>query len=193
MRSQLRCSEQNYKRDPQGFLFFVQNKVYSKRQQKSKKKKNMPLKFILFISLFFTLAWGDESNCLPADVVDLGKEKLVYGKDTVHVKVHMQRIGQTQYFHKSGNEVEIDSTVNPNGTYYVSEHRGLLMRYREESGEQTFHLFDEQHHLIQCYTIGMKKEKIYDKNGNLYPVFKEVRGNTVFCNLDDKDDGKFIN
>ena len=39
----------------------------------------------------------------------------------------------------------------------------------------------------------MKKEKIYDKNGNLYPVFKEVRGNTVFCNLDDKDDGKFIN
>jgi hypothetical protein len=166
-------------------------KYILKGSEKSKKKKNMPLKFILFILLLLAYTWSSELE--KSEIQEIGNEKLVYGKDTVHVKVRMQRIGQTQYFHKSGKEVEIDSTVNPNGTYYVSEHRGLLMRYREESCEQTFHLFDEQHHLIQCYTIGMKKEKIYDKNGNLYPVFKEVRGDTVFWDLDYKDDGKFIN
>lgn len=96
-----------------------------------------PLLFFLFISL----AWGDESNCLPAGVTNLGKEKLVYGKDTIEVNVHMNKQKMQTIFRKSGNGVTIDSVVNSDGTYYVYEQRQQVRRQREESGEQTIYIY----------------------------------------------------
>ena len=154
----------------------------------------MPLKFILFISLFFTLAWGDESYCLPAGVVDLGKEKLVYGKDTIEVNVYMvekQKMRTT--FHKSGNGVTIDSVVYSNGTYYINEQRGHVTRHREESGEQTFFIYNNENHLIQIFSIGKEKARLYDDKGKLLPIYKEIRGDTVFWDPEYKSDGQFIN
>ena len=148
-----------------------------------------PLLFFLFISL----AWGDESNCLPAGVTNLGKEKLVYGKDTIEVNVHMNKQKMQTIFRKSGNGVTIDSVVNSDGTYYVYEQRQQVRRQREESGEQTIYIYDNKNKLIQIFSIGKQKKRLYDDKGALLPLYKEIRGDTVFWVLDYKNDGTFIN
>lgn len=148
-----------------------------------------PLLFFLFISL----AWGDESNCLPAGVTNLGKEKLVYGKDTIEVNVHMNKQKMQTIFRKSGNGVTIDSVVNSDGTYYVYEQRQQVRRQREESGEQTIYIYDNKNKLIQIFSIGKEKKRLYDDKGALLPLYKEIRGDTVFWVLDYKNDGTFIN
>ena len=76
--------------------------------------------FPLFL-LIFSFACGDECCCLLPGVVDLGKEKIVYGKDTVEVDVHMDKQKMQTVFRKSGKGVTIDSIVNSDGTYYVYE------------------------------------------------------------------------
>lgn len=148
-----------------------------------------PLLFFLFISL----AWGDESNCLPAGVTNLGKEKLVYGKDTIEVNVHMNKQKMQTIFRKSGNGVTIDSVVNSDGTYYVYEQRQQVRRQREESGEQTIYIYDNKNKLIQIFSIGKEKKRLYDDKGALLPLYKEIRGDTVFWDLEYKNDGMFIN
>ena len=191
MRSQLRCSEQNYKRDPQGFLFLFKIKYILKGSEKSKKKKNMPLKFILFILLLLAYTWSSELE--KSEIQEIGNEKLVYGKDTIEVNVYMDKQKMRTTFHKSGNGVTIDSVVYSDGTYYIDEQRGQMTRHREESGEQTFFIYDNENHLIQIFSLGKGKARLYDDKGKLLPIYKEIRGDTIFWNLDYKDDGKFIN
>ena len=154
---------------------------------------SLPMKFILLISLFFTLAWGDESNCLPTGVINLGKERLVYGKDTVEVDVHMDKQKMLTVFRKSGNGVTIDSIVNSDGSYYVYEQRQHVKRQREETGEQTIYIYDNKNKLIQIFSIGKEKKRLYDDKGALLPLYKEIRGDTVFWDLEYKNDGMFIN
>ena len=53
-----------------------------------------------------------------------------------------------------------------------------------ESGEQTFYFFDKNRKLIQRYSIGTEKTQLYDDKGVLFPIYKEVMGDTVFYNID---------
>lgn len=54
-----------------------------------------------------------------------------------------------------------------------------------------FLIFDNDGRKIQWFIIGIKKEELYDNTGKLLPLFKEIHGDTVFCNLEYEDDGVF--
>ena len=161
----------------------------------------LPL-FLLIISL----AWGEDckeekiqhgkKTQEKSEIIDLGKEKLIYGKDTIKVKVLMQRVGQTLYFRKSGEGLTIDSTIYPDGTYRVDEtykRRSHFTRTREISGEQTIYVYDNNGKLIQGYTIGEDKERLYDDKKALLPTYKEIRGDTAFFDVEyfNQRDGRF--
>ncbi len=140
------------------------------------------MKFSPFILLLLAYAWSTESG--KSKIQEMGKEKLVYGKDTIEVNIRMQKTGQRLFFLKSGEGITIDSTVNPDGTYHVEEKQRFSERYRMESGEQTFYFFDKNRKLIQRYSIGTEKTQLYDDKGVLFPIYKEVMGDTVFYNID---------
>lgn len=38
--------------------------------------------------------------------------------------------------------------------------------------------------MVQGYSIGMEKTQIYDDKGGLHPIYKEVRGDTVFWDVE---------
>lgn len=95
------------------------------------------MKFSPFILLLLAYAWS--SNPGKSEIQEMGKEKLVYGKDTIKVNIRMQKTGQRLFFLKSGEGITIDSTVNPDGTYHVEEKQRFSERDRMESGEQTFY------------------------------------------------------
>ena len=38
--------------------------------------------------------------------------------------------------------------------------------------------------MVQGYSIGMEKTQIYDDKGVLHPIYKEVRGDTVFWDVE---------
>lgn len=155
--------------------------------------------YLPLLLLIISLAWGEdckEEKVLhgkktqeKSEIIDLGKEKLIYGKDIVEVKILMQRVGQTLYFRKSGDGLTIDSTIYPDGSYRVEEiyrdkQRGIFTRNREISGKQTFWVFDNNKKLIQWYSIGEDKEQLYDEKNELLHIFKEVRGDTVFYDVE---------
>ena len=165
------------------------------RELKRRVESDM-MKKVNYLPLFlliFSFACGDESNCLPTGVINLGKERLVYGKDTVEVDVHMDKQKMLTVFRKSGNGVTIDSIVNSDGSYYVYEQRQHVKRQREETGEQTIYIYDNKNKLIQIFSIGKEKKRLYDDKGALLPLYKEIRGDTVFWDLEYKNDGMFIN
>ena len=140
------------------------------------------MRYFLLISLFFSLTWSSEPR--KSEIQEMGKEKIIRGKDTIEVNIRMQKTGQRLFFLKSGEGITIDSTVNPDGTYHVEEKQRFSERYRMESGEQTFYFFDKNRKLIQRYSIGTEKTQLYDDKGVLLPIYKEVRGDTVFYNID---------
>ena len=45
---------------------------------------------------------------------------------------------------------------------------------------------------IDIYIIGLKKEEVYDANGKLNPRYREVRGDTVFQNLNYREYGGHV-
>ena len=96
-------------------------------------------------------------------------------------------------FRKTGKGVTIDSIVNSDGTYYVYEQHNHVTRQRDESGEQTIYIFDNEKNLIQLFSIGKEKKRLYDDKGALLPLYKEIRGDTVFWDLEYKNDGMIIN
>lgn len=165
------------------------------RELKRRVESDM-MKKVNYLPLFlliFSFACGDECCCLLPGVVDLGKEKIVYGKDTVEVDVHMDKQKMQTVFRKCGKGVTIDSIVNSDGTYYVYEQHNHVTRQRDESGEQTIYIFDNEKNLIQLFSIGKEKKRLYDDKGALLPLYKEIRGDTVFWDLEYKNDGMFIN
>lgn len=164
--------------------------------------------YLPLLLLIISLAWGE--NCKEekvqhgkktqekSEIIDLGEEKLIYGKDTIKVKVLMQRDEQTLHFRRNGEGLTLDSTIYPDGTYYIdemyeNEQRGLYMRTHERSGKQTIMIFDNNRKLIQWYSIGEDKKKLYDKKKALLPGVKEVRGDTAFFDAEgfNQWDGKF--
>ena len=162
--------------------------------------------YLPLLLLIISLAWGEDckeekvqhgkKTQEKSEIIDLGEEKLIYGKDTIKVKVLMQRVGQTLYFRKSGEGLTIDSTIYPDGTYRVDEtykRRSHFTRTREISGEQTIYVYDNNGKLIQIFSIGKEKKRLYDDKGALLPLYKEIRGDTVFWDLEYKNDGMFIN
>jgi hypothetical protein len=45
---------------------------------------------------------------------------------------------------------------------------------------------------IDIYIIGLKKEEVYDANGKLNHRYREVRGDTVFQNLNYREYGGHV-
>ena len=49
----------------------------------------------------------------------------------------------------------------------------LLLQYTIFEGDK----------IAQMYEVGQKKEKLYESDGSLHPMYREVRGDTAFWNL----------
>ena len=86
---------------------------------------------------------------------------------------------------ENGNEIVIDSMVYPNGDYIVEESNWILnvIRHRGIDGVLQYTVFGGNK-IAQMYEVGQKKEKLYGPDGKLHPMYREVRGDTAFWNLD---------
>lgn len=171
----------------------------------------MPRKIIYhFLCLcFFVLVWGEEckdtenfyfvnSRKNKNDLLYSCKEKLFRGNEVIELDVNVYQRGKDVVFTKKGKNIKIDSTVFSNGTIAVDEQyrideKHTLNRYKlpNSSGETNFLIFDNDGRKIQWFIIGIKREELYDNTGKLLPLFKEIHGDTVFCNLEYEDDGVF--
>ena len=83
------------------------------------------------------------------------------------------------------SKIVIDSIVYPNGDYVVEESNWILniIRHRDIEGVLQYTIF-EGNEIAQMYEVGQKKEKLYGPDGILHPMYREVRGDTAFRNLD---------
>lgn len=86
---------------------------------------------------------------------------------------------------ENGSEIVIDSIVYPNGDYIVEESNWILnvIRHRDIEGVLQYTIF-EGDKIAQMYEVDQKKEKLYESDGSLHPMYREVRGDTAFWNLD---------
>ncbi len=85
---------------------------------------------------------------------------------------------------EEGSKIVIDSIVYPNGDYIVEESNWMLniIRHRDIEGVLQYTIF-EGDKIAQMYEVGQKKEKLYESDGSLHPMYREVRGDTAFWNL----------
>lgn len=86
------------------------------------------------------------------------------------------------------NSIFIDSVIYSDGTTSILETdffsaEGISI-YREKSrnGIDSYEIRKGQK-IIERYDIGLKKDELYDSDGNLNPEYREVRGDTAFRDL----------
>ena len=81
-------------------------------------------------------------------------------------------------------KIIIDSLVYHDGSYVVEESNWILniIRHRNIDGVLQYTIF-EGDKIAQMYEVGQKKEKLYESDGSLHPMYREVRGDTAFWNL----------
>ena len=86
---------------------------------------------------------------------------------------------------KDGSEIIIDSLVYSDGSYVVEEFNWILnvIRHRDIEGVLQYTVFEGKD-IAKIYEVGQKKEKLYGPDGKLHPMYREVRGDTAFWNLD---------
>jgi hypothetical protein len=159
--------------------------------------------FFFFYSCFFALVWGEDCKDFKIEILSdrirqneskvlhLEKEKIIRGKDTIEVEVTMYWKGDELVFHKKGKNFELDSTVYSNGVYFVDEtyeideaHTLTRSTRSTTPREIRFFIYDNNGKMVQGYSIGMEKTQIYDDKGGLHPIYKEVRGDTVFWDVE---------
>lgn len=82
--------------------------------------------------------------------------------------------------------VRIDSIVYPDGSYTIHELSSLtgVYRNRNPDGSGNFTFEDENGNVVEEYVVGLDRDHLYDDEGNLYPQFREVRGDTAFSNIE---------
>ena len=85
---------------------------------------------------------------------------------------------------EKGYKIIIDSLVYHDGSYVVEESNWILniIRHRNIDGVLQYTIF-EGDKIAQMYEVGQKKEKLYESDGSLHPMYGEVRGDTAFWNL----------
>ena len=85
---------------------------------------------------------------------------------------------------EKGYKIIIDSLVYHDGSYVVEESNWILniIRHRNIDGVLQYTIF-EGDKIAQMYEVGQKKEKLYEPDGSLHPMYREVRGDTAFWNL----------
>ena len=85
---------------------------------------------------------------------------------------------------EKGYKIIIDSLVYHDGSYVVEESNWILniIRHRNIDGVLQYTIF-EGDKIAQMYEVGQKKEKLYESDGSLHPMYREVRGDTAFWNL----------
>lgn len=144
---------------------------------------------LFLFALFSSFSWSTELR--DSEMQNLGKEKIIRGKDTIEVEVIMYSKGETVVFEKRGKNFELDSTVYSNGVYFVDEtyeideaHTLTRSTRSTTPREILFFIYDNNGKMVQGYSIGMEKTQIYDDKGVLHPIYKEVRGDTVFWDVE---------
>lgn len=161
------------------------------------------ISFIPLFLLFFSFVWGEDckdtkNKILPdrirqneSKVLHLGNEKIIRGKDTIEVEVIMYSKGKNYVFEKKGKNFELDSIVYSNGVYAVDEtykidetHTLTRSIWSTTPGETRFFIYDNNRNRVQGYSIGTKKTRLYDDKGVLLPIYKEVRGDTAFYDVE---------
>ena len=85
---------------------------------------------------------------------------------------------------EKGYKIIIDSLVYHDGSYVVEESNWILniIRHRNIDGVLQYTIF-EGDKIAQMYEVGQKKEKLYESDGSLHPMYREVRGDTACWNL----------
>ena len=78
-----------------------------------------------------------------------------------------------------------------NGVYAIDEtykidkaHTQTRSIWSTTPRETRFFIYDNNGKRIQGYSIGTDKTRLYDSKGELLPIYKEVRGDTFFYDID---------
>jgi len=159
----------------------------------------MPQLIILLLLLLIQGNTSESSSSVKIEPTDkwtvIGKETIMVQGKPIELTVWVKKEnydGKTFFSYRKENEdksIEIDSTVNLDGTYSIWEtnYRTGVTRSRRITGVESYVFNDESGKTIKMYFIGLPKDEMYDENGWLMPDLKEVRGDTAFVDLEYDD------
>jgi hypothetical protein len=167
--------------------------------------------FLLFLFVSYAAAADgcvSRTKDVPKEWTYVGKENMVFDGKIFEVDVHRKIQSDSTFegekfvtFSKRSEDdaIFIDSMVYSDGTYKIFGTADFFPIHieweRSRSGVVQYIVSKDKGmalETIDIYIIGLKKEEVYDANGKLNPRYREVRGDTVFQNLNYREYGGHV-
>ena len=153
--------------------------------------------FLFLANMAVADSCGVTSNAPPNKWKNIQTEKVVINGNIVELYVIKKEpsttssTGEIVTFTKFNEDHSIfidsiiysDSTIHVLGTA-VFPAEGISIEWEKSRTGIDEYRIEKNHEIIEMYAIGLKKEEIYDTDGNLASKYREIRGDTVFINCD---------